>query len=166
MTQPDRRDTAPGMGDPTRSDDIDSAGLRDGLGGRGSPERLQAPAPQAGDGTEIRSDPDPGRSGPQGGQLGSSGGGYGTGSDAGTSTGGPDGADVQAATGPGPQTDWLRGEGAGATGERSTGPHSGHGETGEVGESGRGSGFQPGPTAQSGRGEASAGEADSGALGE
>jgi hypothetical protein len=117
MTTPDHRDTAPGMGDPARSDDIDSAGLRSDGAGSGADAstgagddagRVAGPAPAAGDSTEIRPDPDPGRSGPQGGQLGSAGGGYGSGSGAGTSGGSPDGEDVQAASGPGPQTDWLR----------------------------------------------------------
>ena len=36
MTTPDRRDTAPGMGDPTRSDDIDSPGLRSDRAGSGA----------------------------------------------------------------------------------------------------------------------------------
>lgn len=55
MTDPDFQDTAPGMGDPTRSDDLDSEGLRSDNAGSG-----------------------------------------------------PDGEDVQAVSGPGPQTDWLR----------------------------------------------------------
>jgi hypothetical protein len=105
MTTPDHRDSAPGMGDPTRSDDIDSPGLRSDTGGSGQAE---PPAPHAGDASEIRPDPDPGRSGPLGGPLGSAGGGYGTGSGFGSSTGSPDGEDVQAQSGPGPQTDWLR----------------------------------------------------------
>jgi hypothetical protein len=117
MTTPDHRDTAPGMGDPTRSDDIDSPGLRSdgagtgataGPGGGADPGQVAGPAPTAGDTTEIRPDPDPGRSGPQGGQLGSAGGGDGSGSGAGTSGGSPAGEDVQAVSGPGPQTDWLR----------------------------------------------------------
>ena len=122
MTTPDHRDTAPGMGDPTRSDDIDSAGLRsDGAGSGADPEtgRVAGPAPAAGDSTEIRPDPDPGRSGPLGGQLGSAGGGYGSGSASGTSGGSPDGEDVQATSGPGPQTDWLRS--AEGEGDRGTG---------------------------------------------
>jgi len=113
MTNPDRRDTAPGMGDPTRSDDIDSPGLRSDTGGSGSTGddgagRVAGPAPQSGEASEIRPDPDPGRGGPLGGPLGSAGGGYGTGSGFGTSGGSPDGEDVQASSGPGPQTDWLR----------------------------------------------------------
>lgn len=128
MTTPDHRDTAPGMGDPTRSDDIDSPGLRSdtagSAAGRDVGEGLQpggtgagithhsgaaaGPAPQAGDASEIRPDPDPGRSGPLGGSLGSAGGGYGSGSGSGTSSGSPDGEDVQVQSGPGPQTDWLR----------------------------------------------------------
>jgi hypothetical protein len=128
MTTPDRRDTAPGMGDPTRSDDIDSPGLRSDTAGsapgRAAGEGLEpggggegvdrdsgqtaGPAPASGDPSEIRPDPDPGRSGPLGGPLGSAGGGYGTGSGFGTSAGSPDGEDVQAEAGPGPQTDWLR----------------------------------------------------------
>jgi hypothetical protein len=114
MTTPDRRDTAPGMGDPSRSDDIDSPGLRsDGAGSGAATDtgesRTAGPAPQAGDPSEVTPDPDPGRSGPQGGQLGSAGGGYGTGSAAGTgSLGSPDGEDVQVESGPGPQTEWLR----------------------------------------------------------
>jgi translation initiation factor IF-2 len=118
MTQPDERDTAPGAGDPTRSDDIDSAGLRSNTGGRGAEDAAAGPAPHAGDSAEIRPDPDPGRSGPLGGVLGSAGGGYGTGSGFGSSGGSPDGEDVQAQSGPGPQTDWLRsapGEGPGAS---------------------------------------------------
>jgi hypothetical protein len=108
MTNPDRRDTAPGKGDPTRSDDIDSPGLRTDTAGSGAAEAVAGPAPQAGDATEIRPDPDPGRSGHQGGTLGSAGGGYGSASGDGTSGGSPDGEDVQVASGPGPQTDWLR----------------------------------------------------------
>jgi hypothetical protein len=115
MTNPDRGDTAPGMGDPTRSDDIASPGLRSDTGGSGAATdggadegRVAGPAPAAGDTTEIRPDPDPGRSGPLGGPLGSAGGGYGTGSGFGSSGGSPDGEDVQASSGPGPQTDWLR----------------------------------------------------------
>jgi hypothetical protein len=73
-----------------------------------TPDRRDTAPPEAGDASEIRSDPDPGRSGPLGGQLGSSGGGYGTGSGMGSSGGSPDGEDVQEASGPGPQTDWLR----------------------------------------------------------
>ncbi|HKF86421.1 MAG TPA: hypothetical protein VKB30_11600 [Candidatus Limnocylindrales bacterium] len=123
MTTPDRHDTAPGMGDPSRSDDIDSPGLRSDTGGSGAQTDegstpVAGPAPQAGDGSEIRPDPDPGRSGPLGGQLGSAGGGYGTGSGTGTSGGSPDGEDVQAESGPGPQTDWLRS----APGEGEQGP--------------------------------------------
>ena len=78
MTTPDRRDTAPGMGDPTRSDDIDSPGLRsDGAGsgaiadtggGRDAVRRRRAVTRR-----RSRADPDPGRSGPLGGQLGSCG---------------------------------------------------------------------------------------------
>ena len=116
MTNPDHRDTAPGKGDPTRSDDTDSPGLRSDQAGSGPEDRVEGPAPQAGDATEIRPDPDPGRSGPLGGPLGSAGGGYGTGSGFGTSGGSPDGEDVQVESGPGPQTDWLRsapGEGGG-----------------------------------------------------
>ncbi|HEX5828852.1 MAG TPA: hypothetical protein VFY23_15105 [Candidatus Limnocylindrales bacterium] len=137
MTTPDRRDTAPGMGDPTRSDDIDSPGLRsdtagsapgrdvgDGLEPGGTGEgttsdsgQAAGPAPHSGDASEIRPDPDPGRSGPLGGPLGSAGGGYGMGSGFGTSTGSPDGEDVQVQSGPGPQTDWLRtAPGAGSEG--------------------------------------------------
>ena len=114
MTTPDRRDTAPGMGDPTRSDDIDSPGLRSAGAGRGALAdpgggRNAGPAPKGGDASETRADPDPGRSGPLGGQLGSAGGGYGSGSGAGTgSLGSPDGEDVQVESGPGPQTEWLR----------------------------------------------------------
>ena len=114
MTTPDRNDTAPGMGDPTRSDDIDSAGLRSDTAGSGATTDagdagVAGPAPQGGDAPEVRPDPDPGRSGPLGGQLGSAGGGYGSGSAAGTgSLGSPDGEDVQVKSGPGPQTDWLR----------------------------------------------------------
>jgi hypothetical protein len=123
MTTPDRRDTAPGMGDPSRSDDIDSPGLRSDRAGSGAvtdtgASRTAGPAPQ-GDATDVPPDPDPGRSGPQGGQLGSAGGGYGSGSAAGTgSLGSPDGDDVQVESGPGPQTDWLRS----ADGEGTHGP--------------------------------------------
>jgi hypothetical protein len=114
MTTPDRRDTAPGMGDPSKSDDIDSPGLRsDGAGSgatTGAGDTAAAgPAPQGGNASDVPSDPDPGRSGPLGGQLGSAGGGYGSGSGAGTgSLGSPDGEDVQVESGPGPQTEWLR----------------------------------------------------------
>ena len=114
MTTPDRRDTAPGMGDPTRSDDIDSPGLRSDRAGSGATTDAgdtgtAGPAPQPGDAPAVPSDPDPGRSGPLGGQLGSAGGGYGSGSGAGTgSLGSPDGEDVQVESGPGPQTEWLR----------------------------------------------------------
>jgi hypothetical protein len=114
MTTPDRRDTAPGMGDPSRSDDIDSPGLRSDGAGSGAlsdagDTRAAGPAPQGGNVSDVPSDPDPGRSGPQGGQLGSAGGGYGSGSAAGTgSLGSPDGEDVQVESGPGPQTEWLR----------------------------------------------------------
>jgi hypothetical protein len=115
MTTPDRRDTAPGMGDPTRSDDIDSPGLRSDNAGSGTPGDAAdggtaGPAPQGDPGSGTVGAPDPGRSGPLGGQLGSAGGGYGSGSGEGTSSlGSPDGEDVQAVSGPGPQTDWLRG---------------------------------------------------------
>ena len=124
MTTPDRRDTAPGMGDPTRSDDIDSPGLRSDRAGSGAATETgdgspAGPAPQGGDASEVRADPDPGRSGPLGGQLGSSGGGYGSGSGVGTgSLGSPDGEDVQVESGPGPQTEWLRS----ADGEGDQGP--------------------------------------------
>ena len=82
MTDIDPRDTAPGKGDPTRSDDNDSPGLRSDHAGSGM------------------SDP----SGP----AGTAGGGYGTDSLTSSSTGTPDGEDVQVQSGPGPQTDWLR----------------------------------------------------------
>ena len=124
MTTPDRRDTAPGMGDPTRSDDIDSPGLRSDRAGSGAATDTgvggpAGPAPGGGDASEVPSDPDPGRSGPLGGQLGSAGGGYGSGSGAGTgSLGSPDGEDVQVESGPGPQTEWLRS----ADGEGDQGP--------------------------------------------
>jgi hypothetical protein len=114
MTTPDRRDTAPGMGDPSRSDDIDSPGLRSDGAGSGAlsdagDTRAAGPAPQGGNTSDVPSDPDPGRSGPQGGQLGRAGGGYGSSSAAGTSSlGSPDGEDVQVESGPGPQTEWLR----------------------------------------------------------
>jgi hypothetical protein len=49
MTQPDHQDRAPGMGDPTRSDDVDSEGLRTGTAGRGPEEAVTGPAPQGGD---------------------------------------------------------------------------------------------------------------------
>ena len=124
MTTPDRRDTAPGMGDPSRSDDIDSPGLRSDRAGSGAATdtgegRTAGPAPQGGNPSEVTPDPDPGRSGPHGGQLGSAGGGYGSGSAAGTgSLGSPDGEDVQVESGPGPQTEWLRS----ADGEGDQGP--------------------------------------------
>ena len=128
MTTPDRRDTAPGMGDPTRSDDIDSPGLRSDRAGSGATtdpgdSGTAGPAPQGGDpsggASGVQPDPDPGRSGPLGGQLGSAGGGYGSGSGAGTgSLGSPDGEDVQVESGPGPQTEWLRS----ADGEGDRGP--------------------------------------------
>jgi hypothetical protein len=114
MTTPDRRDTAPGMGDPSRSDDIDSPGLRSDGAGSGTATdagdtRTAGPAPQGGTTSDVPPDPDPGRSGPLGGQLGSAGGGYGTASGVGTgSLGSPDGEDVQVESGPGPQTEWLR----------------------------------------------------------
>ena len=101
-------------GDPSRSDDIDSPGLRSDSAGSGAvtdtgASRTAGPAPQAGDASAVPPDPDPGRSGPLGGQLGSAGGGYGSGSAAGTgSLGSPDGEDVQVESGPGPQTEWLR----------------------------------------------------------
>ena len=122
MTNLDRRDTAPGIGDPSRSDDIDSPGLRSDTAGSAPSSdtgdgRIAGPSPQVGDASDVR--PDPGRSGPLGGQLGSAGGGYGSGSGAGTtSLGSPDGEDVQAQSGPGPQTDWLRS----ADGEGDRGP--------------------------------------------
>lgn len=115
MTQPDYEDRAPGMGDPTRSDDVALPGLGSGVAGSAADDQVSGPAPQAGDSSEIRPDPDPGRSGPQGGQLGAAGGGYGSGSGTATSGGSPDGEDVQVSSGPGPQTDWLRG--APGTGE-------------------------------------------------
>jgi hypothetical protein len=124
MTTPDRRDTAPGMGDPSRSDDIDSPGLRSDRAGSGAEtdsgtSRTAGPAPQGGGASDVPPDPDPGRSRPVGGQLGSAGGGYGTASAAGTrSLGSPDGEDVQVESGPGPQTDWLRS----ADGEGTQGP--------------------------------------------
>lgn len=124
MTTPDRRDTAPGMGDPSRSDDIDSPGLRSDGAGSGAmtdngDRRTAGPAPQAGDAAPVRPDPDPGRSGPLGGELGSAGGGYGSGSGTGTgSLGSPDGEDVQVESGSGPQTEWLRS----ADGEGDRGP--------------------------------------------
>jgi hypothetical protein len=113
MTTPDRRDTAPGMGDPSRSDDIDSPGLRSDRAGSGATtdagDTTAGPAPQGDNTSDVPSNPDPGRSGPLSGQLGSAGGGYGTSSGSGTSSlGSPDGEDVQVESGPGPQTDWLR----------------------------------------------------------
>ena len=127
MTQPDHEDRAPGMGDPTRSDDVAIPGLRTGgpgSAGTAADDRLTSPAPAgdepgaSGPGPEGPSageaDPDPGSSGPQGGQLGTAGGGYGSASGEGTSGVGPDGEDVQARSGPGPQTDWLRSEGGGS----------------------------------------------------
>jgi hypothetical protein len=100
-------DQAPGMGDPTRSDDTDLPGLRQGGAGRAPADQASGPAP-SGDADPNVVDLDPGESGPQGGQLGSAGGGYGSGSATGSSGGTPDGEDVQAQSGPGPQTDWLR----------------------------------------------------------
>ena len=122
MTTPDHRDTAPGMGDPTRSDDIDSPGLRSDTAGSGASSdaggTAAGPAPHAGDASATRRDPDPGGR-PLGGELGSAGGGYGSASGAGTgSHGSPDGEDVQVQSGPGPQTDWLRS----ADGEGERGP--------------------------------------------
>jgi hypothetical protein len=49
MTQPDHEDRAPGMGDPTRSDDVDVPGLRSGGAGRGADDAVSGPAPQGGD---------------------------------------------------------------------------------------------------------------------
>lgn len=143
MTDPDFRDTAPGMGDPTRSDDLASEGLRSDTAGSGAgrdgegqgsaagpapsgdpashPDPASTPDPASNPDLASRTDPDPGRSGPLGGPLGSAGGGYGTGSGFGTSSGSPDGEDVQAVSGPGPQTDWLRS----ATGD---GGHGGSGD--------------------------------------
>jgi hypothetical protein len=111
MTEPDHEDRAPGMGDPNRSDDVAIPGLR--TGGPGSvgssaADQVAGPAPAAGDPSALRADPDPGRSGHQGGQLGPAGGGYGSPSADASSSGGPDGEDGQQASGPGPQTDWLR----------------------------------------------------------
>ena len=122
MRTPDHRDTTPGMGDPTRSDDIDSPGLRSDTAGSGATTdaggTAVGPAPQARDTSATRPDPDLG-SGALGGQLGSAGGGYGSASGAGTgSLGSPDGEDVQVQSGPGPQTDWLRS----ADGEGERGP--------------------------------------------
>lgn len=97
---------APGLGDPHKSDDRDIPNLRQGGAGRGAPGQLTGPAP-SGDADRTAA-VDTGESGPQGGQLGSAGGGYGSGSAAGTSGGTPDGEDVQAQAGPGPQTEWLR----------------------------------------------------------
>src|SRR3954453_20734784 len=61
MTNPDRSDTAPGMGDPTRSDDIASPGLRSDTGGStaatdgGADEgRVAGTAPAAGATDKIR----------------------------------------------------------------------------------------------------------------
>jgi hypothetical protein len=101
-------DPAPGMGDPTRSDDRDLPGLRQGGAGRGASDQASGPAPSGGSTDENVVALDPGDSGPQGGQLGSAGGGYGSGSATGSSGGTPDGEDVQQQAGPGPQTDWLR----------------------------------------------------------
>ncbi len=102
-----READAPGLGDPTRSDDTDIPNLRQGGAGSTAPGQTAGPAPAGADdasGDRV----DPGKSGPQGGQLGSAGGGYGSGSATGTSGGTPDGEDVQEQAGPGPQTDWLR----------------------------------------------------------
>jgi hypothetical protein len=109
MTQSDDQDTAPGRGDPTRSDDHDAEGLRSGMAGRGAERAVAGPAPTAGDATEVRADPDFGRTGVQDGPLGSAGGGYGSSAAQATAGGSPDGEDVQKQSGPGPQTDWLRG---------------------------------------------------------
>ena len=49
MTQPDHQDRAPGMGDPNKSDDIDSPGLRTGVAGSGPEDAVTGPAPQGGD---------------------------------------------------------------------------------------------------------------------
>lgn len=109
MTQPDHQDRAPGMGDPTRSDDTAVPGLRTGGAGSGAEDQVSGPAPEEGDTGIVPGEGDPGTSGHQGGQLGAAGGGYGAESGSGTSGGSPDGEDVQVTSGPGPQTDWLRG---------------------------------------------------------
>lgn len=86
MTQPDDRDRAPGAGDPTKSDDIATPGHRTSDAGSTAPGQVSGPSPD-----------------------GTAGGGYGSTVDSGQGGGTPDGEDVQAASGAGPQTDWLRG---------------------------------------------------------
>jgi hypothetical protein len=49
MTQPDHQDRAPGMGDPTRSDDTAIPGLRTGGAGAAAEDAVDGPAPQGGD---------------------------------------------------------------------------------------------------------------------
>jgi hypothetical protein len=49
VTQPDYDDRAPGIGDPTKSDDVDLPGLRSGGAGRAAEGVSDAPAPQGGD---------------------------------------------------------------------------------------------------------------------
>ena len=85
MTQPDDLDRAPGMGDPAKSDDTAIPGLRTGGAGSAAQDQVSGPSPE-----------------------GTAGGGYGSVVDSGTPGGTPDGEDVQATPGPGPQTDWLR----------------------------------------------------------
>ena len=124
MTTPDRRDTAPGMGDPSRSDDIDSPGLRSDRAGSGAATetgegRTAGPAPQGENRSERDAGPGSRAQRPARRPARSAGGGYGSGSAAGTgSLGSPDGEDVQVESGPGPQTEWLRS----ADGEGDQGP--------------------------------------------
>jgi hypothetical protein len=64
MTDHDPIDTAPGKGDPTRSDDTASPGLRSDTAGSGrgdpdvaAPDADSAPAPHAGSFTDRRTEP-------------------------------------------------------------------------------------------------------------
>lgn len=99
MTEPATPPPSAAGGDPTKSDDHDTPGLRSDLGGSAPDASVTSPAP-GGDG-----------------QLGSASGGYGTSSGFGGSGGGPDGEDVDVNAGPGPQTDWMRSApGAGRSG--------------------------------------------------
>ena len=85
MMEPNDRDHAPGVGDPTKSDDVATPGHSTSVAGSTSPGQLSGPSPAA-----------------------TAGGGYGSTVDSGQAGGTPDGEDVQESVGPGPQTDWLR----------------------------------------------------------